>query len=170
MPVAVFEHPPGRGGRTESYIIGPLQDLLANIEWGEKKLGNFVDVVPEWEGCPTDPFFVLILSFSLQNKAAQAKAARDELKRLLPGRLHRLVTLARRINARPKRHLLPLGVTKSKRTKAELFIQEVLSDEDRQEIEKYMDCFDFWRAATGRVEPNQVEKLMKVKQLELNLG
>jgi len=167
MAVAVFRHPPGRGGRTESYIIGPARDLFAHIPWGEKKLGEFVGIVEEWPGCPTDPYFVLVWSFSLKSKAAQAKAARDELKRFLPKKLHRLITLARRINASPRWRLLEIGST-DKRTKEQLFIDEVLNEEDRRAIGIYMDPHDFWRAATGRVPHDKIAELI-TQQLAFDL-
>jgi hypothetical protein len=53
-----------------------------------------------------------------------------------------------------------------KRTKAQLWIELVLLAEV-PEIVGWIDPEDFWRAATGRVKPNEVEGLMRRRQPEL---
>jgi len=170
--VAVFEHLPGRGGHTESYIVGDVQDVLAQIEWGERKLGEFVGIVPVWDGLPVDPYFVTVISTSLQSQAARDKMARDRLKELLPDTLHSLITLARRMNRRPKRDWLPPFTEESEapdwwrgREKGELFVERTLSDDERRRIAVWMYPLDFWNVATGRVDWQEIDDLMRVRQL-----
>lgn len=163
--VAVFRHPPGVARREESYIIGDVRGILANIEWGRKKLGEFVEIVPSWVGCPSSEFYVLVWSFSLQSKAAQAKYARDILKAALPRKLRRLVSQARRYNRLRKDFMLEFE-EKSRKTKGELFVERILTDEDRSRLANLMDPLDFWQVATGRVSPDRVGSLV-TRQLAL---
>ena len=158
--VGVFTHPPGRGGHVESYIIGDFQGVLANVRWGERKLGDFAGIVPVWADIPVDPFFITVISTSLKSKAARAKAARDELKRLLPPKLRPLVSLARKANARRKGAFLKIGEESTKLTKRELFLARWLNAATRAELEVYIALDDFWRCATGRVHPFEVADLI----------
>ena len=163
--VAVFRHSPGIDRQEESYIIGDVRGVLANIEWGKKKLGEFVEIIPAWEGCPTSEFYILVWSFSLKSKAARAKYARDILKAALPTELRRLVSLARKYNRLHKRFMLRYK-EKNAKTKGELFVERILTEEDRAGLANFMSPLDFWRAATGRVPPDKVEALI-TRQLSL---
>lgn len=157
--VAVFRHPPGIEGREESYIIGDVRGVFANIKWGRNKLGEFVEIIPAWEGCPTSEFYILVWSFSLKSGAARAKYARDILKAALPTKLRRLVSLARKYNRLRKEFMLEYKEHSAK-TKAELFVERILTDEERAGLANLIDPLDFWRAATGRVPPDQVGGLI----------
>jgi len=112
-----------------------------------------------WADIPVDPFFITVISTSLKSKAARAKAARDELKRLLPQKLRPLVSLARKANARKKHVFLKVGET-TKLTKRELFFARWLDAATRAELAIYIEAEDFWRCATGRVHPSEVAGLV----------
>jgi hypothetical protein len=161
--VGVFSHDTGICGSTESYIIGGIQDVFANIKWGEEKLGKFTEVCPVWGGIPVDPYFVTVLSTSLKSKAAQAKAARDELKRLLPRRLHRLISKARQANSKPKWLFLPPDVDAAApawyttSTKKELFVERRLTQGDRDDLSRYIDPLAFYDCATGKIPHDKVK-------------
>ncbi len=161
--VAVFEHDPGINGMTESYIIGDVVGVLTNLGWGERKLGKFTEIVPAWDGCPTDPYLILVWSNSLKTKAARAKVARDELKRLLPRRLRRLVTLARRTNAQRKDLMLAENERTTK-TKGELFFERRVNATDRELLSQYVDLDFFWRAATGGVPHVEIETHLRIQR------
>lgn len=166
--VAVFEHPPGRGGRTESYLIGDWPDILSNLAWGARKLGRLSDIIPAWEGCPTSHDYVLVWSFSLQSRAAQAMAAREQLRQLLPKGLRPLVSRARTFNRLGKRVLLGEGEVATQ-SKCDLFLERRLSSQERSELSWFIELADFWNAATGRVAAARVEDLFKrPRQLPLS--
>lgn len=162
--VAVFEHAPGIDGMTESYIIGDVIGVLTNLAWGEKKLGKFKEIVPAWDGCPTDPYLILVWSHSLKSAAARAKAARDTLKALLPKRLRRLVTLARRTYRQRKELMLAMGEQTTK-TKCDLFFERRVNDADRRELAQYFDLPFFWQAATGAVPHTVIAAHLKLPAL-----
>ena len=172
--VAVFSHEEGHAAMTESYIVADLRTIFTQIDWGEQKLGDFEGIYPIWPGIYPHPTRVAIYSYSLKSKAANAKAARDVLKKMLPKKLHRLISLARRINRRPKYCYLPPppdGVSWMnsrhrppdwyiEQTKGELFVKLTMSDHERDLLSQHMDPLEFWNCATGRVPHNEVADLI----------
>ena len=170
--VAVFKHPPGRGGHTESHIIGDVRDVLAQIPWGESKLGSFSEIVPAWDGLPVNEYFVTIISTSLKSKAARSMMARDCLKSLLPKNLHCYISLARKLNRMPKRFWeTPDPETTPplhQMTKCDLFVRCTLSEAERVIISAFIDPSDLWRAATGRTDWQDINDLVKIRQLKFS--
>lgn len=173
--VGIFLHPPGRGDHTESYIIGSIEDVITQIEWGERKLGEFDGLHPLWDGIPVDPYMITVISLSLKSKAAQAKAARDRLKEILPKNLRGLISKARRANYRPKYDFLPphpdgknwrehpedIPEWYRSQTKDELFLSIRLTDQERDELSRWIDPLDFWKCATGRIPHTEVERYIR---------
>ena len=172
--MAVFEHEPGAGGRTESYLVGDVQDCLApmNIRWGERTLGTFAGLAPILADIPVSRIRTVAVSWSYKGSGG-AFCARQWLKALLPRKVHPCISRARRANRRRKSDYLqdPDDPTLyrdkdrwpdwyRKKTKAELFIEHDLSEAERKTISNYMDLMDFWRCATGRVHPDQVQNLV----------
>ncbi len=160
IAVAVFEHELGR-----SYIISDLQDLIASLEWGRRNLGEFAGIEPIPPDFPVSRWYTLVWGQSPRGRG-NAYLSRRALKKYLPPHLHRWVNKARWYNTRPKSVLLEPGEQTSK-TKKELFIERLLTPEVREEIARYIDPNDFWRAATGRVPAEEVPDLFKVRQLEM---
>lgn len=86
--VAVFEHPPGDDGMTESYVFGTMMDVCApaTLKWGKRALGPFKELIPVWPDCPIDPQRQMVWSHSWKG-AGGASRARVMLKKLLPKEL-----------------------------------------------------------------------------------
>lgn len=160
VAVAVFEHEHGR-----SYIISDLQDLIAGLKWGGRNLGEFVGIEPIPPDFPVSRWYTLVWGQSPRGRG-NAYLCRQALKKHLPPHLHRWVNRARWCNAHPKTVLLEPGEQTSK-TKMELFVERLLPPDARDEIARYIDLRDFWRAATGRVPAEEVPGLFKVRQLEM---
>jgi hypothetical protein len=176
---AVFKHPPGRGGKEFSFVIGSMQDLISpqNIRWATRSLGDFHCLAPMESDTPVHPHKILSLSYSL-NGAGFVFTARMRLKELLPKHLHRFISEARRVNRKPKHWFLSSGDPATdkrlkesqpewyrKKSKGELWVELGLKEQDRKEIRLIMDPLDFWECATGRVHPDDIES--RLNQLRL---
>lgn len=110
--VGVFTHEEGIRG-SESYIVSSLRDIISAIDWGERTLGEFHDIVPIWPEFNLPPiarYRQVVLSASPKG-AGNAYECRMELKRLLPDCLHKWLTWARKTNRRPKYELLEVLAT-----------------------------------------------------------
>lgn len=173
------QHEPGAGGRTESYLIGPLMDVTSpkQLEWCRRTIGEPHQIRPVTRVTPVNPSRLLAESYSYKG-AGMAWRSRMALKLALPRRFHRLVSKARHINRRPKYAYLQAEVSPeewtaylhrkdegstyqvpewySAHTKAELFVMyDVPAD-----LADYIDPMDFWRCATGRIRPEDVPELV----------
>lgn len=167
--MAAFRHEPGAGGRTLSYVVGNVQDCVTSIDWGERSYGGkFYAMLPIRAGIYPSRTNIMALSFSYHG-AGGAWRARMMLKALLPPTLHRYVSLARKFNSRPKRHMVPISEEEAQTkpaswlppayrrlSKAELFFQEIVADEDKALLRDYIEPVVFWKCATGRVNPEEV--------------
>jgi len=115
-------------------------------------------------------WYVSTLSYSYRGKG-KGYWARVRLKELLPRKLHRLITIARRLNRMPKYKYLPPRETGQPRwskenwpdwyrrsTKADLALEQIgtLYPEDVPKLYRYMDPLAFWRCATGQVHPDDI--------------
>lgn len=95
MVVWVFRHPPGLGGQRESYLISEIDDLQ-NLKWGMKRKDwRLTGIRPISPTLPVHDSRVLLLANGTSGRSA-AYLCRMELKRLLPGRLKRMVSRLRR--------------------------------------------------------------------------
>jgi hypothetical protein len=180
--VAVYEHPPGRRGERFSYMIGTLQDVTCphEYQWGLTKLGAFLCIEPVQPDTPVSWCRTMIMSNSLITKDSWAYEARRVLKEWLPKPLHKLVNKPRKYNHMTKadyaaqKYGPPDPNEKGRRwrkeefpeyirqhTKAELFIELILTPDEREAISAWIDVMDFYHAANGKVHPDAVEQLIK---------
>lgn len=175
--LGTFEHEPGVEKRTESYIIGSLNEVLGQIDWGERTLGVFTGIAPLPHEIHLDPLSQIrntYLSFSLKG-SGRAYRARMELKRLLPRKLKPLVQKARRGNACPKWQFMDAEMKAIKgiirkpslqpdwyrsKTKGQLWLDSLARSEPGTFalLSKYIKPQDFWVCATGKIHPDDVHK------------
>jgi hypothetical protein len=182
--VGVYEHVPGRGGITESYIYGAPQTLAGSHDWALKTFAaQFKEIVPiePWMDIHTGRISFLSNSY---NGAGGASECRMRLKSLLPKPIHRLIHRARKANRAPKWSLVrglvggdewvslngsEVGLGKGKYdygrfstvSKRDMFLHYMLAAEHRAVIRQYMSLEDFWLAATGRVHPDDIYSMVK---------
>lgn len=183
--VAVFSHPPGKKGCTESYVIAPLADATSpnTRRWAQRTWdGRLARIDPISDDIPVSPYYTGFISNGLKG-AGQAYQARQRLRELLPPQLRPLISRARSWAARPKWWFLPptpevhprqrstWPVWYTQATKAQLIIEHKLFDDDkqRQQLERYIDAEAFYRAASGQVHPDDVAPLFRTYQLALPL-
>lgn len=186
--VMVFTHEPGLDKRTETYLVTSLDDFPDAYRWATKTrtFGKFSRVMPIQNDLHGDPHYPVVFNYCYGGKAI-AYHARMELKRLLPTSLHRYIQDARRINRQAKNRFLgtpPEKIQKfwmpptdmrelnelqddrkhhpdwfKTRSKGELWVMS-LPDQVRGQMRYYMGAeINFWNAATGQVNPNNVESL-----------
>ena len=180
-PVVTFVcyHDPGAGGRTESYLVGPLADVTTRkqYEWCKRTIGQPYRLLPVSSEYPISPIRMLMVSYSYKG-SGMAWRARLALKMLLPKRFHSLIPLARQWKRRPKYDYLKPRMSQRmhtawvsaraqgtefryprwyrQHTKAELFVMLTLRDV-RDDLAQYIDPMDFWRCATGQIRPEKVK-------------
>lgn len=142
------------------------------MRWGTRTLGEYGWIQPVEDWMPVHPFQLTAISWSLKGSGTAARA-RMKLREVPPRKLGPAITMARRIEGRPKTWFLPRqpGVNNRdpktwpdwyrSRTKGQLFIEQSLTEEQRLLILKYMTLENFWRAATGRVHPEEVINLVR---------
>jgi len=146
----VFEHEPGKYGRTRSFIISDLMYPLFSIQYGEQRLGRFLGVAPLPEFFPASKSRLLILSYSYKGRG-HAFHARQNLRELLPKRLHKAIGKAQRWRSRKRNaDLSPAHETMYQSWLSELGTGIV------QDLACYVDPHDFWLIARGRVDPDKV--------------
>lgn len=190
----------GPGDEAESYIISGLMDVLSAVSWGEKSLGPFKEIIPIWQDCPTDPQRQLVWSFSWKGAGGASRCRmrlKALLPRRLQRYVSKARTANRRPKHHYLVHVLTdLGYAKAEideligsnkmyqmkldrnvqpaeyrdRTKAEFFLQFDIEPEDLHLLQTIIDPMDFWRAATGRCRPDQVDELIRVRQMEFHFG
>jgi hypothetical protein len=172
--MGTWRHDPGRGGCTESYVIGTPQDVLSSLKWGKRTYGGqFVGFTPIAPAAMPSRTRIATWMFSYKG-AGGASEARQRLKALLPRQLHSWIHNARRVNAHPKwrlypfevdprhpRRIPPAYVSYRQRSKGEIWVEEVLPAPVRQLISRYIEPIAFWRCATGRVHPDAVMPLIQ---------
>jgi hypothetical protein len=172
--MGVWRHQSGRGGHTESYVIGTPADVLSSLRWGNRTYGGrFIGFQPILPEALPSKYRIATWSFSYKG-AGGASIARMRLKALLPREVRPWIHKARSANSRPKYHLYPFKVDSQRprevpeefshyrtRTKGEIWVEEVLPDYIKLIIGRYMSLVDFWRCATGRVHPDEVEPLIR---------
>jgi len=172
--MGVWRHPPGRGGHNESYVISTPQDVLASLAWGNRTFGGtFAGIQPIHPSAPVSRYRIVTWAFSYKG-AGGAYVARMRLKALLPREVHPWISKARSTNSRPKHHLYPFPVDPRRiryvppvydsyrtRSKGEIWLEEKMPAAVRQAISRYLEPIDFWRCATGRVHPDEVEPLIQ---------
>lgn len=164
VPAAgVWEHEPGRGGHTESYVISFLPSVISSISWGQRTYGGeFLGLFPIWLDAPFSFERICTISFSYKG-AGGAAEARARLRKMMPKIVRPYIRQARSVNWRTKALLVKgrdLTAEELKRTKGEIFMQDMIPAIVLLEINKFMTPADFWRCATGRVHPNNVSDLL----------
>lgn len=186
--IIVYKHKPGVDKREYSFVVCSVGDLSIAYNWSTRtRIGDFAGVysLPHWMNA--DPHQLTLYSYTHEGRA-RGFHCREELKRLLPTRLHRWVSKTR--SAQKTRKLtylatvfwklweLPLPVpdmttlmkmerskqlpeTYYKLSKAEMWVLKMKREnkEDAQDINYFIRLEDFYMAATGQVEPLMVEPL-----------
>jgi hypothetical protein len=181
MVVAVWSHEALKG-HTESYMIARLGDVLApaHMEWGRRTLGEFKCVRPILSTVPVHPSRISFISWSIKGKG-RAFRCRQELKSLLPTKYHKLLSLVRKAARTPKTAYLSEWLLNEKagqkvnlRNRSELpewynhatadqlnFARwKQLAGRDLDGLDRYIRLGEFWRAATGKMHPDDVITLV----------
>jgi hypothetical protein len=82
--LAQFRHPPGHQKQEYSWLIGGISDMLGQLAWAQRTLGEPVRLGPILPEFPVDPYFTTAWSASYLG-SGRAYHARLALKALLPG-------------------------------------------------------------------------------------
>lgn len=178
VAVAVFRHEPGARGFTESYIVDTLSGLCASIAWGERNMGEFVEVCPVESHVPVNLYYQLTINHSWKSGRARGYACRKQLKALLPSRLRSCVSQARRFRRMRKIDLAThlgwvgpddydhdlhqyIGLPEAyhRLTKRDILVKHILP-QTFPEIADYMAYSDFWDAVDGTLNPNDIADLV----------
>lgn len=178
VAVAIFQHDPGKHGFTESYIVDSLRGLCASIEWGERNMGEFVEVYPVEAYVPVDLYQQITINHSWKSGRARGYACRQQLKATLPAKLRKYVSRARSFRRMRKielaEHLgwathdtydhdlhqhVGLPAAYHRLTKRDIVIKHILPQEF-PEIADYMQYDNFWDAVDGTLDPNSIKKLI----------
>jgi hypothetical protein len=81
--LAQFRHPPGHQKQEYSWLIGGISDVLGQLAWAQRTLGEPVRLGPILPEFPVDPYFTTAWSASYLG-SGRAYHARTMLKALLP--------------------------------------------------------------------------------------
>ncbi len=174
LVMGVFTHEPGKYGKTESYIITNPIEIIGQIDWGEKTLGTFsgIKAIEPWVILdPTIRMRYGFLSYSLKG-GGKAYWARMTLKQLLPKKTRPLIQFARKVNRQTlgRKKWAEAGHPHIK-TKFDKFVH--LAEENYPQaiglLAQLMDVKDFYNCATGRVNPNEIEKYIMTQKVMFNM-
>lgn len=186
--IIAYKHKPGVDKREHSFVVCSVGDLTFAYNWSTRtRIGDFAGIyaLPHWMNA--DPHQLTLYSYTHEGRA-RGFHCREELKRLLPTRLHKWVSKTR--SAKKTRKLtylatvlwelwkLPLPVPdmgtlmemeRSKQlpeayyklSKAQMWVLKMkqLNAEDARDINYFIRLEDFYMGATGQVEPLTVESL-----------
>ncbi len=165
--IAIYTHPPGKGGLTESVFFGNLAELVNNLAWCEYMLGEFtrLESIPHDFRVDNLPLFG-IRAMHISNSylgSGKAYGCRMELKRLLPSRFRGFIAAARRAKNKPLGRAVRNPATglpwHDFSTKKEKFIRMDAPGQDAdlwRELTGWISHSDFFDCSIGKHEPHLV--------------
>lgn len=192
VAVAVYRHPPARRGRTASFIISHIGDLLNSKEheYGKNRLGDLECIAPIGPDWPTHPTRILTIDNSY-GRGGHGFVCRMNLKALLPRELRPWIGRVRDAHRWRKSHylsawmrarwpngemserelmtehkdLLPAWYTSQ--TKMELAYARFEEEDPAglRAIEAFIDFENLWLVCTNKVMPEDLAGLLKQQQL-----